>query len=109
VVAQNYGIFAIRYVPPPNVAHTIDHMLEPALDEGRTGKQAIFDKKNPHQAEPDTDFFPQEYIGCYFLIYVTSLTALTTRSTFGRAAWISVGAYGNGTSADVIRTTGASK
>src|SRR5690606_9129487 len=45
----------------------------------------------------------------YFLMYITSFTALTTRSTLGRAACNNVGAYGRGTSADVIRTTGASR
>lgn len=45
----------------------------------------------------------------YFLTYITSFTALTTRSAFGKLAAIKVGEYGSGTSAQVIRKTGASK
>jgi hypothetical protein len=45
----------------------------------------------------------------YFLTYITSLTALTTRSAFGKLAAIKVGEYGSGTSAQVIRKIGASK
>lgn len=45
----------------------------------------------------------------YFLTYITSFTALTTRSALGKLAAIKVGEYGSGTSAQVIRKTGASK
>jgi hypothetical protein len=45
----------------------------------------------------------------YLLTYITSLTAFTTRSALGKLAAIKVGAYGSGTSAQVIRNTGASK
>jgi hypothetical protein len=40
---------------------------------------------------------------------MTSFTALTTLSALGKLAAIRVGAYGSGTSAQVIRSTGASK
>lgn len=45
----------------------------------------------------------------YLVTYITSFTALTTRSGFGRYSWIRVGAYGNGTSPPVMRNTGASR
>lgn len=45
----------------------------------------------------------------YLLTYIASLTALTTFSAFGKLAAIKVGAYGSGTSAHVIRNTGASR
>lgn len=45
----------------------------------------------------------------YFFTYITSFTALTTRSVFGKLAAINVGAYGSGTSAHVMRNTGASR
>jgi len=45
----------------------------------------------------------------YFTAYITSFTALTTLSALGKLAAINVGAYGSGTSAQVMRNTGASK
>ena len=51
----------------------------------------------------------KQFLITYFVTYMTSFTALITRSAFGKLAAIKVGAYGNGTSAQVIRKTGASK
>jgi hypothetical protein len=45
----------------------------------------------------------------YFRMYITSFTALITRAALGRLASMSVGAYGRGVSAVVMRMIGASR
>ncbi|MNK36142.1 hypothetical protein D3C87_546850 [compost metagenome] len=70
-------------------------------------------KKIPQIALEDSvylmRFFAMLRMTIYFVAYITSFTALITRSAFGKLAAIKVGEYGSGTSAQVIRKTGASK